>query len=142
MWNLASARLSTVSAGMLVNVETIAGYAYVYAARAQWPPLTELLGFALLITGVLIVVRLPAAPDMDNPGRARRHKPAPGVQSEYPPAGCVRTPQARGQSHRMHDQLQSKVLKQALQPAHLRPAQAKRPGTCCPRSKTEWRLPY
>jgi drug/metabolite transporter (DMT)-like permease len=74
LWNLASARVSAVSAGMLVNVETVAGYAYVYAARAQWPPPTQLLGFALLITGVLIVVRLPAAPDQDGPGRARRHK--------------------------------------------------------------------
>jgi drug/metabolite transporter (DMT)-like permease len=70
LWNLASARLSAVSAGMLVNVETIAGYAYVYAARAQWPPLTQLLGFALLITGVLIVVRLPAIAGKDNPGSA------------------------------------------------------------------------
>ncbi|HEY3953384.1 MAG TPA: DMT family transporter [Streptosporangiaceae bacterium] len=75
LWNLASARLSTVSAGMLVNVETVAGYAYVYSARAQWPPLTQLLGFALLITGVLIVVRLPAAPDKDNPA-------APGGTSQ------------------------------------------------------------
>ena len=61
LWNLASARLSTVSAGMLVNVETVAGYAYVYAARAQWPPPGQLLGFALIVIGVLIVVRRPAA---------------------------------------------------------------------------------
>src|SRR6266536_2730071 len=61
LWNLASARLSTVSAGMLVNVETVAGYAYVYAAHAQWPPPGQLLGFALIVIGVLIVVRRPAA---------------------------------------------------------------------------------
>ena len=108
LWNLASARLSTVSAGMLVNVETIAGYAYVYSARAQWPPLTQLLGFALLITGVLIVVRLPAAPSQDNPGRARRHKPAAGLQNEHPRAGYVRALQARSQSHGMYDQPRNK----------------------------------
>ena len=71
LWNLASARLSTVLAGMLVNVETVAGYVYVYAARAQWPPLLQVLGFALLIVGVLIVVRLPAATDQDG-SRTRR----------------------------------------------------------------------
>jgi drug/metabolite transporter (DMT)-like permease len=65
LWNLASARLSTVSAGMLVNVETVAGYVYVYAARAQWPPLLQVLGFALLILGVLIVVRLPVTSSQD-----------------------------------------------------------------------------
>lgn len=59
LWNLASARLSTVSAGMLVNVETVAGYVYVYAARGQWPPLQQIIGFALIVIGVLIVVRLP-----------------------------------------------------------------------------------
>ena len=42
-------------------VETVAGYAYVYAARAQWPPPGQLPGFALIVIGVLIVVRLRAA---------------------------------------------------------------------------------
>ena len=97
LWNLASARLSAVSAGMLVNVETIAGYAYVYAARAQWPPLTQLLGFALLITGVLIVVRLPATP-------ARTTPAAPGGTSQPPafrrvPASRLRAgPAGQGES--------------------------------------------
>lgn len=84
LWNVASARLSTVSAGMLVNVETVAGYAYVYSARAQWPPLTQLLGFALLITGVCIVVRLPTAADNGDPGHAGPHKPARGLQKRAP----------------------------------------------------------
>lgn len=84
LWNLASTRLSAVPAGMLVNVETIAGYAYVYSARAQWPPLIQVLGFALLITGVWMVVRLPAAPGKDSPGRAVRQKPAPGRPDERP----------------------------------------------------------
>lgn len=59
LWNMASARLTTTAAGMLINVETISGYAYVYAARMQWPPLGQVLGFALILAGVLIVVRLP-----------------------------------------------------------------------------------
>jgi drug/metabolite transporter (DMT)-like permease len=62
LWNLASARLSAVVAGMLVNVETMAGFGYVYAYKGQWPPLSQVLGFALLVIGVLVVVRLPAAP--------------------------------------------------------------------------------
>jgi len=65
LWNLASARLSTVAAGMLVNVETMAGYVYVYADKAQWPPLPQVFGFALLIIGVLVVVRLPGASGQD-----------------------------------------------------------------------------
>lgn len=67
LWNLASARLSTVSAGMLVNVETVAGYIYVYAVRAHWPPLLQVIGLVLILIGVLIVVRLPTLPA--EPGR-------------------------------------------------------------------------
>lgn len=59
LWNLASARLSTTAAGMLINIETIAGFSYVYAARGQWPPLGQVFGFALVLAGVLLVVRLP-----------------------------------------------------------------------------------
>jgi drug/metabolite transporter (DMT)-like permease len=81
LWNLASARLPTVSAGMLVNVETVAGYAYVYAAQAHWPPPVQVLGFALLILGVLIVVRLPATPTKHHPPA---HQPAP---ASGPPRG-------------------------------------------------------
>ncbi len=65
LWNLACTRLSTVSAAMLVNVETIAGFAYVYAARAQWPPAGQVIGFALIIIGVLIVIWLPSARGSD-----------------------------------------------------------------------------
>jgi drug/metabolite transporter (DMT)-like permease len=66
-WNLASARLSTTAAGMLINVETVAGFGYVYAARGQWPPVGQLIGFALILTGVLLVVRLPALTADDAP---------------------------------------------------------------------------
>jgi drug/metabolite transporter (DMT)-like permease len=61
LWNLASARLSTTAAGMLINIETVAGFAYVYAARGQWPPLGQVIGFGLILAGVLLVVRLPEA---------------------------------------------------------------------------------
>ncbi|WP_431903316.1 DMT family transporter [Nonomuraea sp. bgisy101] len=59
LWNVASARLSPTAAGMLINVETVAGFAYVYAARGTWPPLGQVVGFALILIGVLRVVRLP-----------------------------------------------------------------------------------
>jgi drug/metabolite transporter (DMT)-like permease len=61
LWNLASARLSTTAAGMLINIETVAGFGYVYAARGQWPPIGQVIGFALVLVGVLLVVRLPEA---------------------------------------------------------------------------------
>jgi drug/metabolite transporter (DMT)-like permease len=57
LWNLASSRLSPVLAGLLVNVETIAGFAYVYAAKLQWPPPGQLAGLLLVITGVALAVR-------------------------------------------------------------------------------------
>jgi drug/metabolite transporter (DMT)-like permease len=57
LWNLASGRLSPVLAGMLVNVETIAGFAYVYAAKLHWPPPGQLTGLVLLIIGVALAVR-------------------------------------------------------------------------------------
>jgi drug/metabolite transporter (DMT)-like permease len=57
LWNLASGRLSPTLAGLLVNVETVAGFAYVYAAKAQWPPAGQLTGLILVITGVALTVR-------------------------------------------------------------------------------------
>jgi drug/metabolite transporter (DMT)-like permease len=61
LWNSASARLSTTAAGMLINVETVSGYTYLYAAARHWPPAGELMGFALILLGVILVVRLPTA---------------------------------------------------------------------------------
>jgi len=52
LWNTASARLPTTTAGLLINVETVSGYVYVYLARHQWPPPGQLLGFALILAGV------------------------------------------------------------------------------------------
>ncbi len=57
LWNLASSRLSPVLAGLLVNVETVAGFAYVYAAKLHWPPAGQLTGLILLVIGVALAVR-------------------------------------------------------------------------------------
>ncbi len=43
-WNVASSRLSAVTAGLLVNLETVTGFGYVYAARREWPPPGQLAG--------------------------------------------------------------------------------------------------
>jgi drug/metabolite transporter (DMT)-like permease len=57
LWNLASSRLSPAAAGLLVNVETVAGFGYVYAARLQWPPAGQLIGLILVLAGVTITMR-------------------------------------------------------------------------------------
>src|SRR5215475_12112072 len=49
LWNLASSRLSPAVAGLLVNLETVAGFGYVYAARQQWPAAGQLAGLLLVI---------------------------------------------------------------------------------------------
>lgn len=61
LWNLASARISPTAVGMLLNVETAAGFTYVYAARADWPPLGQVAGLVLVLVGVMLVVRLTTA---------------------------------------------------------------------------------
>jgi hypothetical protein len=84
LWNLASARLSPVLAGLLVNVETIAGFAYVYAAKLQWPPPGQLAGLLLVITGVALAVR------RQQPGPAdasRREPPASSLTKRVPAGG-------------------------------------------------------
>jgi drug/metabolite transporter (DMT)-like permease len=58
LWNAASARLSPTVAAMLITVETLSGYTYVYAVRREWPPLGQVLGFALVLVGVVLVLRL------------------------------------------------------------------------------------
>jgi drug/metabolite transporter (DMT)-like permease len=62
LWNEASARLPTAVAGMLVLVETVAGYGYAYLLDGRPPPPLELLGFALIIAGVVITARLRQLP--------------------------------------------------------------------------------
>jgi len=54
LWNLTSARLSPTLAGLLVNIETVAGFAYVYAAKLQWPPPGQLTGLLLVVAGVAL----------------------------------------------------------------------------------------
>ncbi len=59
--------------------ETIAGFAYVYAARLHWPPAGQLTGLILLITGVTLAMRH-QQPDH---GEAPRHeRPAPALLQE------------------------------------------------------------
>jgi len=53
LWNAASSRLPPALAGLLINVETVSGFAYVYAARWQWPAAGQLIGFALVVLGVI-----------------------------------------------------------------------------------------
>jgi drug/metabolite transporter (DMT)-like permease len=55
-WNVASSRLSAVTAGLLVNLETVTGFGYVYAARREWPPPGQLAGLALVMTGVVLTM--------------------------------------------------------------------------------------
>jgi drug/metabolite transporter (DMT)-like permease len=57
LWNAASSMLPTTLAGMLINLETVSGYAYVYAYRGEWPPLGQVAGFALILAGVVLVIR-------------------------------------------------------------------------------------
>jgi drug/metabolite transporter (DMT)-like permease len=69
LWNAASARMSSTAAGMLINIETVAGYAYVCAAARRLPPVGQLAGFALILMGVVLVIRLPAKATLSTNGR-------------------------------------------------------------------------
>jgi drug/metabolite transporter (DMT)-like permease len=66
LWNLASSRLSPAVAGLLVNLETVSGFGYVYAARQHWPAPGQLTGLALVMVGVALALRVgrsgPGAP--------------------------------------------------------------------------------
>jgi hypothetical protein len=70
LWNTASGRLPTTTAGLLINVETISGYVYVYLARQELPPLGQLFGFALILAGVGLALTRRQAP-----GPSRQHRP-------------------------------------------------------------------
>ena len=61
LWNLASSRLSPALAGLLVNLETVTGFSYVYAARHQWPPAGQLAGLILVMAGVTLTL-IPGRP--------------------------------------------------------------------------------
>jgi drug/metabolite transporter (DMT)-like permease len=58
LWNMASSRLSPAVAGLLVNLETVSGFGYVYAARQHWPPPGQLAGLALVMAGVTLTLTL------------------------------------------------------------------------------------
>jgi drug/metabolite transporter (DMT)-like permease len=65
-WNQASRRLPTALAGQLMVFETLAGLAYLFLLRGQWPPLLTLLGAGQLVAGVVWAVRM-AAPSCASP---------------------------------------------------------------------------
>jgi drug/metabolite transporter (DMT)-like permease len=78
LWNLASSRLSPALAGLLVNLETVSGFGYVYAARLEWPAAGQLAGLLLVLAGVTFTLlagrpgRLASAPcSMAVPPRRR-----------------------------------------------------------------------
>ena len=85
LWNTASAQVPTTTAGLLINVETVSGYVYVYLARHQWPPLGQLLGFALILAGVGLALGY-----RQTPRHPRQHRP-PDRESE-PPDGLIPVP--------------------------------------------------
>jgi drug/metabolite transporter (DMT)-like permease len=68
LWNEASSRISTTLAGLLIVVETISGYTYSYVLKQRLPPVIEVLGFALVVAGVVVVARLPVRSLMKEPG--------------------------------------------------------------------------
>src|SRR5207245_2349682 len=72
-------------AGLLINVETVSGYVYVYLVRHQWPPLGQFLGFALILAGVSL-----ALTRRQMPKPTRQHRP-PGRKPE-PPDGLIPVP--------------------------------------------------
>jgi hypothetical protein len=76
LWNAASIRLPTTTAGLLMNVETVSGYVYVYLARQQWPPLGQLLGFALILAGVGLALTRSQTPRRSRQHRRQYRKPA------------------------------------------------------------------
>jgi len=45
-------------AGLLVNLETVSGFGYVYAARLHWPAAGQLAGLALVLAGVTLTLAL------------------------------------------------------------------------------------
>jgi drug/metabolite transporter (DMT)-like permease len=56
-WNKASSLLPTSLAGQLIVFETLAGLAYVFVYRGEWPGGVLAAGVALLVAGVVIGVR-------------------------------------------------------------------------------------
>lgn len=61
-WNEASQRLPAVLLGPLIVFETLAGLAYTFALRQQWPPLLTFCGIFCLIGGVVVAMRIKPQP--------------------------------------------------------------------------------
>ena len=49
-------RLPSALAGLLVNLETVSGFGYVYAVRQEWPPPGQLAGLILVMAGVTLAI--------------------------------------------------------------------------------------
>src|SRR5690242_12418579 len=62
-WTPASTRLPSALAGLLVNLETVSGFGYVYAVRQEWPPAGQLAGLILVMAGVTLTVLSVARPE-------------------------------------------------------------------------------
>ncbi|MDI6103316.1 DMT family transporter [Actinoplanes sp. NEAU-A12] len=97
LWNVASGRLPPTAAGMLINVETMSGFAYVYIARGEWPPVGQLAGFARILTGVAVVMRLRVhgATTPDGAGTPMRADAAAGAGTPASPIGTEETRDVR-----------------------------------------------
>lgn len=65
-WNAASQRLPTVLVGPLIVFEILAGLAYTFMLRQQWPPLLTLSGISCLIIGVIYAMRIKPAAQVVN----------------------------------------------------------------------------
>lgn len=61
-WNEASQRLPTVLVGPLIVFEILAGLAYTFMIRQQWPPLLTALGILCLMVGVVLATRIKPEP--------------------------------------------------------------------------------
>lgn len=61
-WNEASQRLPTVLVGPLIVFEILAGLAYTFMLRQQWPPLLTLCGIICLMAGVIYAMRIKPEP--------------------------------------------------------------------------------
>lgn len=75
-WNAASQRLPTALVGPLIVFEILAGLAYAFLLRQQWPPLLTLAGIVCLLIGVISTLRLKpearAAAGEAQPGQGER----------------------------------------------------------------------
>ena len=63
-WNEASQRLPTVLVGPLIVFEILAGLAYTFLLRQQWPPLLTLAGIICLMAGVITAMRIRPEPQV------------------------------------------------------------------------------